>query len=158
MPLQRTRSRASLGRSPLNGGSLGGLVFILAIGLAGAARGVESPSPGPRLIAIALQGFDSETGQLIDDLSDHGWNQLDFSILAKVELGGPASGPVRLDVTVLNGKELVLKRRLQTLVDSPRRFVPVWVDGPFCEDVTIHVQLVGTEQKLEKQQAFRCGE
>jgi hypothetical protein len=158
MPLQRTRSRALLGRSPLNGGSLGGLCCVVAIVL-GTGELYAAPSPGaPRLGAIEVRAFDPKAGQFVDDLADRNWNQIDLSLLTTVELEGPASAPQTVEVTVLKGKKRLLKRKARAVIQSGKYFIPVWIEGPFCEDVTIRAQLLGTEQKSERRLVFRCGE
>src|SRR5438477_10042733 len=104
-----------------------------------AARPDTAPPPY-RLGQITVVGYDPRTNQLISDLSDHSWNQLDLSLLAAVEVvGQPGSNArsrfVRVIVTVGGKIKLRERRGLGVLdVSSGRYYIPVWLSGPFCED------------------------
>ena len=140
--------------------------------MAGAARAFQSAgrsgsaSTTYRLSTITVQGYDPQTGQLITDLRDRSWNQIDLSLLAAVEVIGPeqvsTSGPL-VEVTIVKGDKVVSRQKMKVGAPHPRSgryFVPTWITGPFCEDLVIRARLVGQrdESRVEKRFQFRCGE
>ena len=116
---------------------------------------------------ITVRYFDVRTGDFSDDLSDHSWNQMDLCLLATVPIRAESGSVIRgqvVKVTVAKGKKVFLKQT--TLADteadtSPRFVVPVWIVGPFCEDLSIQASIFGQSGESAKAKEvlqFRCGE
>jgi hypothetical protein len=126
----------------------------------------ESEPPPYRLGTISVRGFDSHSNRFLEDLSGHSWNQLDLCLLVSVEVAGKPgqhapSRSVQVTVSQASQPERKQNRRLGPLdKKSGRYYVPVWIPGPFCEDLTVRADLRGQEEPstVEKTMSFRCGE
>lgn len=103
--------------------------------------------------------------QLRPDLSARSWNATDLSLLASVEvIGQPGSYSAsrRVTIAVRKGRKTAQKSYGLGVLDgkSGRYYVPVWISGPFCEDVVIRASLVGQKEPstAESKLEFRCAE
>ena len=165
--MQRTRSSASPPHSPLMRNPLGRLWLLLALIAEFAVAGAPpTPVADCQLGPITVSYFDTGSGDFSTDLSDHGWNQLDLILLAKVPIAsqpGSTLGPMVVEVTVTKGKKLFLKQKTSVGVgaEASKRFVvPVWITGPFCEDLSIAATVFGKRSGPIAHETihFRCGE
>src|ERR1700686_2627316 len=139
-------------RSTMKARFIAFLPVVVLAGISEAADRGARPEMTPsayRLGQITVVGYDPRTNQLISDLSDHSWNQLDLSLLAAVEVVGPPGSHARsrfVRVTVTKGGRIKSQeRRGIGVLDeaSGRYYIPVWISGPFCENVAIRASIEG---------------
>lgn len=151
------------------------MMMVPALGLLGGlgapnqqgAKSSHSSSSGVplRLTSIRVTGIDQKSGQLIDDVDQRSWNELNLSLLAIIEMSGSTGTLPRstVEVTVKKGSRVVQRER-QTIGAmenaSDHCYVPVLIHGPLCDTVTIEARVVGQRdvRPLMRRIAFRCGE
>jgi hypothetical protein len=162
--LQRTPSASP--PSPLSFGTLRRLLLSLMLVAGDAVAGESQNAPRDQLGPITVSYFDAHAGEFSDDLSDHSWNQLSLFLLAKIPVSGQPGSAVRegvVEVIVAKGKKVVYTQKTAvggTAEASERYVVPVWITGPFCEDLSIQARLLGQLRgsSARKTVRFRCGE
>ena len=143
------------------------LLSVLALTVYGQA-GAEV-TPPYKLSEIKIRPYDQSTDTLRDDIrndKDDLWNELDLSLLVTVEISGKAgsySSGRKVEIIAYEGNRVVLKRvvGLGVLSESGGKYyVPVWLYGPFCRQVTVKAKLIGQRQTsaLQRKVNFGCGE
>jgi hypothetical protein len=140
------------------------ILFLPVYGQSG-----SEATPPYKLSEIKIRSYDQTTDSLRDDVrndKDDLWNELDLSLLVTVEISGKAgsySSNRKVEVIAYEGNRVILKRvvGLGVLSESGGKYyVPVWLYGPFCRQVTIKARLIGQRQTsaLQRRVNFGCGE
>lgn len=122
-----------------------------------------------KITAIRIMPFDEVTGQFRDTLAPDdtgGWgNDLSMSILAVIELAGtPGSFADKrtVSVRVMEGRKLKVAKTGYPGVfsESGRYYVPVWINGSVCDNVTITATMLGqtTKSSMTRKLSAHCGE
>lgn len=127
--------------------------------------------PAPyRLNQIKLAPFSRTSGsfspEIKKDSDFSAWNQLELSLLVTVEVSGKPgvySSNRKVEVTAFEGRRLIAKQvvSIGALDEATGKyFVPVLLNGPFCQMVTIKARLIGQARSssLERKLDFQCGE
>lgn len=126
-------------------------------------------TPPYKLTEIKIRPYDQTTDSLRNDIrndKDDLWNELDLSVLMTIEISGKAgsySSGRKVEIIAYEGNRVILKRvvGLGVLSESAGKYyVPVWLYGPFCRQVTVKAKLIGQRQtsSLQRKVNFGCGE
>jgi hypothetical protein len=122
-----------------------------------------------KITAIRILPFNEISGKFEDELakdSNGGYfNDLSKSILALIEITGPAGGYAdrrNVSIRVTEGKKLKLSKigYPGVLSETGHFYVPVWLYGSMCDHVTITATITGqtTRSSMKRGLDFMCGE
>lgn len=122
-----------------------------------------------KITGIRVMPFEESSGKFEETLAPDGnggyFNDLSKSILALIEITGPAGeyAPGRnVSIRVTEGKKVKLTRIANPGVinENGKFYVPVWLYGPMCDQVTITASITGQTQKssMKRKLDFLCGE
>src|ERR1043166_1381097 len=121
------------------------------------ATSVFAQKTGPyKITGIRIMPFDEVEGKFRDTLAPDdigGWgNDLSMSILAVIELTGAAGsyGDKRtVSIRVMEGRKLKVSKIGYPGVfsDSGHYYVPVWINGSVCDNLTITATMLGQTTK-----------
>lgn len=144
-------------------------VFLTTLLLTFASVGFAQKKPvAPYTIsAIKVVPFDEITGQFREPVTPDQWfgNDLSMSLLATIELSGPAGEFVanrKVSIKVTEGKKVLINRIGYPGVfsESGKYYVPVWIYGSLCDIVKISATMTGQTKKssMTRKVNFHCGE
>ena len=122
-----------------------------------------------KITAVRILPFNEISGKFEDELAPDGnggyFNDLSKSILALVEISGPAGEYVdrrRVSIHVTEGRKLKLAKigYPGVLSETGKYYVPVWLYGSMCDKVTITATLTGQTKpsSMKRSLDFMCGE
>jgi hypothetical protein len=145
--------------------------ILFALVVAGGAGTVFAQKAKPiapyTITDIKIVPFDEVTGtwrEAVTAESSFG-NDLSVSLLATVELSGPAGEFAenrRVSIRVTEGKKVKLTRLGYPGVfsETGKFYVPVFIYGPLCDDVKITATMTGQTKKSSRTRTvyFHCGE
>lgn len=139
------------------------ICLFTSVSLAQKAKAVA-----PYLITnISVTPFDEITGNFREPVTPDQWfgNDLSMSLLAKIELTGPAGEFVanrKVAIKVTEGKKVIVSRIGYPGVfsESGKYYVPVWIYGSLCDIVKISASMTGQTKKssMSRTVNFHCGE
>ena len=103
--------------------------------------------------------------ELAPDANGGYFNDLDKSILALIEVTGPAgeyADKRGVSIRVTEGKKVKLTKigYPGVLSSEGKYWVPVWLNGAMCDRVTITATMTGqtTRSSMKRSLDFMCGE
>lgn len=122
-----------------------------------------------KITNMKIVPFEQTTGKFEDEITADDdrsfFNELGKGLFVTVEISGKAGdyeGKRSLQVTVLEGKRLKLKKVLMSgiLNEQGKYYFPVWLEPALCDEITITATVVGqkTPAKITKKLPFMCGE
>jgi len=121
-----------------------------------------------KVTAIKILPFDEPTGKFEDEAkgNERGFfNDLDTSVLAVVEITGTPgkfASKRDLSVRVTQGRKVMISRIAQVGIpgDDGKYFVPIWINSPICDPVTITATVTGqtTRATMTRKLDAHCGE
>ena len=122
-----------------------------------------------KITRIRIMPFDEVTGKFETELAPDSrggyWNDLSKSVLALVEITGPAGEFVdkrRVSIRMTEGRKLKLSKIAYpgVLGSDGKYYVPVWLYGSMCDTITITATIVGQTKvsTLKRGLDFKCGE
>ena len=123
--------------------------------------------PPARLTAMTIIPYNGNSDTFSDNIADTDaalFNDLDTSLLVKVEVSGKAGEFSNRDVeiTARQGNKLILTRNAMVGIynESGKYFVTAWIYNPLCQDTTIQARLLGQRQPsvIRKKVGANCGE
>jgi len=92
------------------------------------------------------------------------FNDLDISLLVKVEVSGKAGdfASRNVEITARQGNKLILNRNAGVGIfnENGKYYVTAWVYRPLCQDTTIQARLLGQGRPsvIKKTISANCGE
>ncbi|HQU85145.1 MAG TPA: hypothetical protein PKY59_18540 [Pyrinomonadaceae bacterium] len=118
---------------------------------------------------IKIVPFEQTSGEFAEELSAANqrsfFNDLGTALFVTVEISGKAGdyeGKRSLEVTVLEGKKVKLKKVLMSgiLNENGKFYFPVFLEAPMCDEITIIAKIIGqkTPSTMKKKVSFLCGE
>ena len=147
------------------------ILFLIFVFLFGGLIGVNAQTAAPayKISAITILPFDGQTGEFQDEFKTDDersfFNDLAISLFVKIEITGQSGSfeaGRNLQVTVTEGKKIKARKNEQIglIGDGGKLYVPVWLDGAMCSDVTITAKIVGqkTASTMTRKVPFQCGE
>lgn len=126
--------------------------------------------PSYQLTAMKVVPFSQRTNLFLDEIKKDrdfsAWNELNLSLFVTVQVTGRAgsySSKRKVEITAYDDRHVILKRVSDLGVldeDTGKYYIPVWLYGPFCREVTIKARLLGQSQgsSLQRNLDFQCGE
>lgn len=141
--------------------------FVLSVGVVASQA---QKTPAYKITDVQILPFDEQTGQFQSEITPNSnrsfFNDLAISMLVKVEITGTKGSfeiGRKLEVTVMEGKKLKKKRfdQIGLIGDGGKYYVPIWLDGPMCSEVTITAKIfVGAKagNPVTRKVQFQCGE
>jgi hypothetical protein len=102
-----------------------------------------------------------------DNIADGGnplFNDLDTSLLVKVEVSGKAGeyADRNVEITARQGNKVILSRTAMVGIfnESGKYYVTAWIPNPICQDINIQARLLGQRQPsiIRKRIGANCGE
>lgn len=147
------------------------VLILVVIGLGAAGTFAQPPKKAPdyKVGMIQVNAFDEAQGKLSDPLDKDNprtfFNDLSTSLFVWVVISGEKGSFEAgrfINVTVKEGKKIKMTRRVQIglIGDEGFYFVPVYVYGPLCSDVSISASITGqrTASAQKVSVPFQCGE
>lgn len=92
------------------------------------------------------------------------FNDLDISLLVKVEVSGKAGeySDRNVEIIARQGNKPVLTKTSMVGIynESGKYYVTAWINNPICQDITIQARLLGQRQPsvIKKTIRANCGE
>jgi hypothetical protein len=147
------------------------LLFLLAICTTAAygqrRRAAGAASPPARLSEMKILPYNGASDTFGDNMAegDHAlFNDLDISLLVKVEVSGKAGeySDRNLEITVRQGNKVILTRNAMVGIynENGKYYVTAWINNPLCQDTIIQARLLGQRQPsiIKKTIGANCGE
>jgi hypothetical protein len=146
------------------------LVAICATGAEAQRRRRPAPAaaaPPARLTAMRILPYNGGSDTFGDDMADTGnplFNDLDISLLVKVEVSGKAGeySDRSVEITARQGTKVILNRTAMVGIynENGKYYVTAWIYNPLCQDTTIQARLLGQRQPsiIRKKIGANCGE
>lgn len=144
------------------------LAILLLPVLASAVHPQKKKPAAPfKITDIKVVRFDEITGAVGETVTPDQWfgNDLSMSLLATVELSGPAAEFMenrRVQIRVTEGKKVLSTRTAFPGVfsETGKYYIPVFIYGPLCDVVKITATVTGQTTKATKSRNvnFHCGE
>ena len=125
---------------------------------------VSSPSKLSDMKIIPYEGGSDTFGENIADTDRALFNDLDTSLLVKVEVSGKAGdfADRTVEITARQGNKVILSRTAMVGIfnESGKYYVTAWIYNPLCQDTTIQARLLGQRQPsiIRKKIGANCGE
>lgn len=139
------------------------LLFVFAFDAS-----AQKKAPDYKITEVHVTPFDGSTGKFDTKIGPDSertfFNDISVSLLVSVEVAGEEGtfeAGRMVEVTVMEGKKLKKKKSEQIgVLHEGKFFVPVWLDGPMCSEVTITARLIGQKTVSRKvvKVPFMCGE
>ena len=145
-------------------------ILIAGLGITAAFAQGTKKAPDYSIPTIQVNAFDEAAGELSDAIPDKSepkyfFNDLSTSLFVWVMIQGEPGSfePGRMaNVVVLEGKKIKITRNVQIglIGDKGLYFVPVYVYGSLCSQVTITAKITGQKTRSPKSVKipFNCGE
>jgi hypothetical protein len=131
-------------------------------------RGRTTPSASPaRLSEMKIIPYNGNSDTFSDNLADTDsslFNDLDVSLLVKVEVSGKAGeySDRNVEITARQGNRVVLNRTAMVGIynENGKYYVTAWINNPICQDTVIQARLLGQRQPslIRKTVRANCGE
>jgi len=113
---------------------------------------------------LPYNGASDTFGDNIAD-NDHAlFNDLDTSLLVKVEVSGKAGeySDRNVEITARQGNKVILTRNAMVGIynENGKYYVTAWINNPLCQDTIIQARLLGQRQPsvIRKRIGANCGE
>ena len=113
---------------------------------------------------IPYEGLSDTFGDNIADTDHALFNNLDTSLLVKVEVSGKAGdfADRNVEITARQGNKVILSRTAMVGIfnESGKYYVTAWIYNPICQDTIIQARLLGQRQPsiIKKTIGANCGE
>ncbi len=145
-------------------------VVIAGIGITTILAQAPKKAPDYSIPMIEVNAFDEAVGELSDAIPDKGepksfFNDLSTSLFVWVMIQGePGSFEAgrMANIVVMEGKKIKMTRNVQIglIGDKGLYFLPVYIYGPLCSQVTITARITGQKTRSLKSVKipFQCGE
>jgi hypothetical protein len=145
------------------------LAAVIAVGTIAAFAQPPKKAADYRIAAINITPFDEANGKFEDVLtvnSDRSFfNDLSTSLFVTIEIAGEAGSfetGRKAVITVTEGKKPKFNKTEQIglIGEGGKYYIPVWLYGPMCSDVTIKARLIGQKMTspVTRKVIFNCGE
>jgi hypothetical protein len=130
-------------------------------------RGGTPPSAPARLSEMKILPYNGASDTFGENMAvgEHSlFNDLDISLLVKVEVSGKAGeySDRNVEITVRQGNKVLMSRTAMVGIynESGRYYVTAWIPNPLCQDTTIQARLLGQRQPsiITKKVTANCGE
>ena len=130
-------------------------------------RGAGAASPPARLTGMKILPYNGGSDTFGDNMADSGsalFNDLDISLLVKVEVSGKAGeySDRSVVITARQGNKVILTRNAMVGIynENGKYYVTAWINNPLCQDTTIQARLLGQRQPsiITKKIGANCGE
>jgi hypothetical protein len=129
----------------------------------------QKKAPDYKIAAINITPFNEATGKFEDVLTTTDtrsfFNDLSMSLFVTVEIAGEAGSfeaGRKVVISVTEGRKAKFNKTEQVglIGEGGRYYIPVWLYGSMCSDVTIKARLVGqkTTSPVTRKVTFECGE
>jgi hypothetical protein len=124
----------------------------------------SSPSRLSDMKIIPYEGASDTFGDNIADTDHALFNDLDTSLLVKVEVSGKAGDYAdrNVEITARQGNKVILSRTAMVGIfnENGKYYVTAWIYNPLCQDTTIQARLLGQRQPsiIRKRIGANCGE
>jgi hypothetical protein len=113
---------------------------------------------------IPYSGASDTFGDNIADTDHSLFNDLDTSLLVKVEVTGKAGeySDRSVEITARQGNKVILNRNAMVGIfnENGKYYVTAWIPNPLCQDTNIQARLLGQRQPsiIRKKVTANCGE
>jgi len=130
----------------------------------GRAGVASSPSQLSDMKVIPYNGGSDTFGDNIADTDHALFNDLDTSLMVKVEVSGKAGDYAdrNVEITARQGNKVILSRTAMVGIfnESGKYYVTAWIYNPLCQDTTIQARLLGQRRPsvIRKRIGANCGE
>ena len=130
----------------------------------GRGGAASSPSQLSSMKVIPYNGGSDTFGDNIADTDHDLFNDLDTSLLVKVEVSGKAGDFADRNVEIIarQGNKVILSRTAMVGIFNERGtyYVTAWIYNPICQDTNIQARLLGQRQPsiIRKKIGANCGE
>lgn len=130
----------------------------------------QTPAPAYKLTKITLHPFERKSGALESEVRETDdrvfFNEISKNYLVTVEISGKAGSfevGRKVEIVVTEGKRVKARKleQIDLIGEDGKVYMPLWIDAPLCDAVTITARIVGqkTPSALKKQfKIFECGE
>lgn len=129
----------------------------------------QKVSPPYKITAIKLVPFEQMTGEFQPEITPTDersfFNELSLGLFVTVEISGKSGEYVqgrRVDITVMEGKKLKLKKSevVGIVGENGKYYVPLYLDSALCSEVTVTAKMFGqkTASTMTRKAGFICGE
>jgi hypothetical protein len=144
------------------------LISICTTAAYGQRRRAAAPAgPPARLSEMKILPYNGMSDTFGDNMAvgdSSLFNDLDISLLVKVEVSGKAGeySDRNVEITARQGNKLLLTKTSMVGIynESGKYFVTAWINNPICQDITIQARLLGQRQPsvIKKTIRANCGE
>jgi hypothetical protein len=127
-------------------------------------QAASSPSQLSSMKVIPYNGGSDTFGDNIADTDHALFNDLDTSLLVKVEVSGKAGDYAdrNVEITARQGNKVILSRTAMVGIfnENGKYYVTAWIYNPLCQDTTIQARLLGQRRPsvIRKRIGANCGE
>ena len=130
-------------------------------------RGAVPAGPPARLSEMKVIPYNGSDDTFGDNIAGEGnslFNDLDTSLLVKVEVTGKAGefSDRNVEITARQGGKVVLTRNAMVGIynSNGKYYVTAWINNPVCQDTIIQARLLGQRQPsvIKKTIGANCGE
>jgi hypothetical protein len=130
----------------------------------------QTAAPAYKLTKISLVPFERKSGALESEIRETDdrvfFNEISKNYLVTVEISGAVGSfevGRKVEVIVTEGKKVKARKleQIDLIGEDGKVYMPLWIDAPLCDAVTITARIVGqkTPSTLKKQfKVFECGE
>lgn len=140
------------------------LLFVFAVNI-----NAQKAAADYKITNIKVVPFEQSSGEFEDEITGTDersfFNDLGKGLFVTVEITGKAGdyeGKRSLDVTVLEGKKVKLKKVMMSgiLNDSGKYYFGFYIEPALCDEITITAKITGqrTPSTKTKKIPFMCGE
>jgi hypothetical protein len=130
----------------------------------GRATTNSSPSRLSEMKVLPYDGASDTFGENILVTNTPLFNDLDISLLVKVEVMGKAGeySDRSVEITARQGNKVILTRNAMVGIfnENGKYFVTAWINNPICQETVIQARLLGQRQPsvIRKKVGANCGE
>jgi hypothetical protein len=130
-------------------------------------RAAVPAGPPARLTEMKVIPYNGGNDSFGDNIAagEHAlFNELDISLLVKVEVTGKAGeySDRNVEITARQGNKLVLTRNAMVGIynENGKYYVTAWINNPVCQETVIQARLLGQKQPsvIKKTIGANCGE
>jgi hypothetical protein len=130
-------------------------------------KGQSAASASARISGMKIIPYNGNSDTFGENMADSGqplFNDLDTSLLVKVEVAGKAGdySDRNVEITVRQGNKLILTRNAMIGIynESGKYYATAWIYGPICQSITVQARLLGQRQPsiIKKTIGANCGE
>lgn len=130
-------------------------------------RAAAPAGPPARLSEMKILPYNGGSDTFGDNIADGGsalFNDLDISLLVKVEVSGKAGeySDRNVEITARQGNKVILNRNAMVGIynENGKYYVTAWIPNPLCQDTVIQARLLGQRQPsiIKKTIGANCGE